>query len=182
MTVSVSIPVGVIIAREEIDNPWQDHIWRAVSILPGAAAVTEWTEIGRGDGWTQFHAATVPLELFRKETEAYLYNLGNREPAIYIIMREAEEEKAPSPVDVHLVTASPYEAQDYLDSGEDLVEVVAMPKDVMEWIEHFVEEHHEEEKFFKRRPEKMNIEEYKFGQEPIAEVRKRMRNGSAGNG
>ncbi len=136
----------------------------------------------RADGWHQYHAATLPLELFRKETEAYLYNLGNREPAIYVVLREVEEDGAPHPIEVHLVTASPFEAQDYLDSGEDVVEPVAMPDDVRAWIERFVEEHHEEEKFFKRRPEKMDLDEHKFGQEPLVELRRRMQNGSTGNG
>ena len=182
MTISASISVGVIIAREEIDHPWQDHVWRLVSILPGAPIISKWQEVAQGDGWVQYHAATLPLELFRKETSAYLYNLGNREPVIYVVMREAEEDDAPNPVDVHLVTASPFEAQDYLDTGEDLVDSVDMPEDILKWIKGFVEEHHEEEEFYKRRQVKENLKEHKFGQEPILELRKRMQNGSAGNG
>jgi hypothetical protein len=174
MSYFVSIPLGVVIAREEIDSQWQDHVWRPVGILPGAPDVEGWKELRRGDGWVQYHAATLPLELFRKETEAYKFNLEGREPVIYVVLSEDDDEDAEYPYSVHLVTASPYEAQDYLDSGEDIVEPIVMPEALVEWIAAFVDEHHEEQKFKKRRRDDVDLEEHKFGQEPIVVVRERM--------
>lgn len=167
------MPVGVVVAREDIDDAWEDHIWRAVGILPGAPEVDRWKELRRGDGWVQYHAATLPLELFRKEAEAYKYNLEGKEPVIYVVLAEDEDEEE-FPYSVHLVTASPYEAQDYLDSGEEIVEPIVMPERLAVWINAFVEEHHQEEKFKKRKRDEVDMEEHKFGSEPLVVVRERM--------
>ncbi len=173
MAYSVSMPVGVVVAREEIDNPWEDHVWRPVGILPGAPEVEGWKELQRGEGWVQYHAATLPLELFRKETEAYKFNLEGKEPVIYVVLAEDEEQQE-FPFSVHLVTASPYEAQDYLDSGEEIVEPIIMPEGLAAWVSAFIDEHHQEEKFKKRKRDEVDLEEHKFGSEPIVVVRERM--------
>ncbi|GBE42633.1 hypothetical protein BMS3Bbin10_00695 [bacterium BMS3Bbin10] len=173
MTATVSIPIGVVIAREDIDSKWEDHVWRPIGVLPGAAEIERWKEIGRGEGWEHYHAATVPMELFRKETESYKYNLEAREPVVYIVLSDDDDESG-DPVSVHLVTASPDEAADYLDSGELIVEPVAMPPELIALVSDFVAKHHVEEKFKKRKNTKMKLEEHKFGQEPIFEMRRRM--------
>ncbi|RMF02916.1 MAG: DUF3305 domain-containing protein [Alphaproteobacteria bacterium] len=177
MSHSVTMPVGVVVAREEIDSPWQDHEWRPVAVLPGAPQVEAWTELRQGEGWVHYHAGTVSLELYRKETEAYKFNLEGREPVLYVVLAEEEDEEEgddAAPYQVHLVTASPFEAQDYLDSGEEIVEPVPMPEPIIAWIQGFIDEHHQEEKFKKRRRDEVDLEEHKFGQEPIVVVRERM--------
>ena len=175
MTTSVSIPVSVVVAREDIDSQWQDHIWRPVSVLPGSPDVDEWTELQRGEGWVHYYAATVELELFRKETDAYKFNLEGREPVVYVVLSDEDDIEDDRPIGVHLVTASPYEAADYLDSGEQIVEAVAMPVELFALVSDFVDKHHVEEKFKKRKRDEVKLEEHKFGQEPIFEMRKRMR-------
>ena len=171
---SVSLPVGVVVARQDIDSPWQDHEWRPVAVFAGAPPVAEWKELRRGEGWVQFHAATLPLELFRKDTEAYKFNLEGAEPVLYVVLAEDDDEEAPYPYAVQLVTASPYEAQDYLDSGEAIVEPIEMPEALLAWVSDFVETHHQEEAFYKRRPDKGKTADHKFGQEPIVVVRERV--------
>jgi len=175
MSYSESLPVGVVVAREEIDSPWQDHVWRPLAILPGAPAVDGWKELVRTEGVTQYHAATLPLELFRKEAEAYLYNLEGEEPVVYVVLSEAEEEdEGDFPYHVHLVTASPFEAQDYLDAGECIVEPVRMPPELVVWVDEFVRKHHTEPTFKKRKRDDVKLEDHTFGQEPIVVVRERM--------
>ena len=61
----VSLPLGVVLERRDIDNPWQDHVWRPVAVFAGALEVAEWKVLSSGKGWTQYHAATLPLELHR---------------------------------------------------------------------------------------------------------------------
>ncbi len=173
MTVTVSVPIGVVIAREDVDSKWEDHVWRPIAVLPGAGEIDAWIEIGRGEGWEHYHADTVPMELFGKETHSYKYNLEGREPVVYVVLSDDDDESE-NPVSVHLVTASPYEAADYLDSGELIVEPVVMPPELVAFVSDFVEKHHVEEKFKKRKNTKVRPEEYKFGQEPIFEMRKRM--------
>ena len=55
------------------------------------------------------------------------------------------------PLDLVLVTASPFEGQDYADNGTDLVEKVPMPAGLIAWIRDFALEHHVDEDFIKRR-------------------------------
>jgi len=175
MTAAFSIPVGVVIAREDIDSPWQEHVWRPIGVLPGAPSIDEWTELRRGDGWVHYHAQTVTLELFRKETDSYKFNLEGREPVVYIVLSDDEDDEDDRPLGVHMVTVCPYEAADYLDSGEQIVEPVAMPPELFALVNDFVEQHHREEKFKKRKRLEVKQEEHKFGQEPIFEMRKRMK-------
>ena len=166
--------LGVIVERRKIDHPWQEWAWKAVAVIPDGRPVEPWTEIARGEGWIQYHAATMPVELHRRETEAYVASLETERPAVYVVMRDDEDGEGSQPYYVALVTLSPYDAQDYLDSGEDLVESVPMPEPILAWMQDFVDQHHVEEKFVKRKRDKVKIEEHKFGQEPIFELRQRI--------
>lgn len=152
---SVSLSLGVVIRRAPGVTRWARHVWKAVAVLPGAGPA-EWKELRREGGAVEFHAATLPLELHRTDTEGYLHGLSAKTPAIYVVMRESDAGEAP--LDVLLVTASPYEAQDYADTGEELVEKVPMPEGLVAWIRDFIERHHEDEVFIKRRRDKKRID------------------------
>jgi hypothetical protein len=133
---------------------WAKHVWKAVAVLPGAGEA-EWKELRREGKTVEFHAATLPLELHRTDTEAYLHALSDEPPAVYVVMRESLTDH---PLDVTVVTASPYEAQDYADTGEELVEKVPMPAGLIALIHEFVSAHHEDEVFIKRRRDKKRID------------------------
>ncbi|NNE87037.1 MAG: DUF3305 domain-containing protein [Silicimonas sp.] len=148
------MPLGIVIRRVPGVTRWAKHVWQAVAVLPGAGAA-DWKELRRDGDAVEFHAATLPLELFRTDTEAYLHGLSAKMPAIYVVMRQSEDDR---PLEVVLVTASPYEAQDYADTGEELVEKVPMPEGLVAWIRDYVEEHHEDEVFIKRRRDKKRID------------------------
>lgn len=146
--ISESMAVGVVLERRPLDNPWQDAEWRAVAVVPGAPAVDAWRQLD-GDGRiVRFHAATLPLELFRKETEAYRYNLSLDPPTVYVVLRESEE--AEHGIAVCEITASPYEAQVFLDAEENMVEPVPMPEAIRAWVAAFVERYHVDEPVYKR--------------------------------
>ena len=156
---SVSMPLGIVIRKVPGVTRWVDHVWKAVAVLPGAGPA-HWKELRRDGDVIEFHAATVPLELFRTDTEAYLHGLSTKIPAIYVVMRESE---GADPLDVVLATASPYEAQDYADTGEELVEKVPMPEGLVAWIRDYVEQHHEDEVFIKRRRDKSRVDREENG-------------------
>lgn len=148
------MPLGIVIRRVPGVTRWAKHVWQAVAVLPGAGAA-DWKELRRDGEAVEFHAATVPLELFRTDTEAYLHGISTNPPAIYVVMRPGDADR---PLEVLLATASPYEAQDYADTGEELVEKVPMPEGLVAWIRDYVEEHHEDEVFIKRRRDKKRID------------------------
>jgi hypothetical protein len=144
------MPLGIVLERRDAEDQWIDYTWQAVSVIPGAAPIRDWVEIGRDDGWVQFHAATLELELFRKETEGYKHNLSLEQPSVFIVLREADEDD-PHEIVPFLATVCPYEAQDYMDSGEEIVEHVPMPDSVAAWMAEFIETHHVDEPFKKRK-------------------------------
>lgn len=156
---SISMPLGVVFRRVPGVTRWVAHVWKAVAVLPGAGAA-DWKELRREGDTVEFHAATLPLELFRTDTEAYLHGLSAKVPAIYVVMREGTDGQ---PLEVVLVTASPYEAQDYADTGEELVEKVPMTEGLIAWVRAYVEEHHEDEVFIKRRRDKARVDRHEDG-------------------
>ena len=144
------LPIGVVIRKQPGVTRWAKWVWKAVAVLPGAAPA-EWAEMRRDGEAVEYHAATVDMEVHRKETEGYRVALSNDPPCVYVILRPNEDPEAPHDVDVFRVTASAFEAQDYLDSGEEIVEPVPMPPELIAWVSSFVEIHHVDEAFVKRK-------------------------------
>ena len=151
---SISIPLGVVLRRTPGVTRWAGHVWKAIAVLPGAADAS-WKELQRDGETIEYQAATLPLDLYRTDTEAYLHGLSAKVPAIYVVMRDSDTD---APLDIVLVTASPYEAQDYADTGEELVEKVPMPDGLIAWIRDYIELHHEDEVFVKRRRNKTRVD------------------------
>lgn len=163
----ITLPLGLVVEKRKSTHPWGDWIWRPVAVIPGAQANVDWHEMISGEDWTQYHIATLPLVLHRKETEAYKSNLESGNPTIYAVLRPAEPPNDERPIKAHLVTASPYEAQDHTDTDFDSVEKIAMPEAVIAWVRAFTDAHHVDQPFKKRRRDKLDIEDQKFGKEPI---------------
>jgi hypothetical protein len=157
-----SMALGVVVERREIDNRWQPCSWKAVAVIPGAPPVEEWRELVRGDRFVRWHAATLLLELHRADTEAYRVNLSGRSPAVYVVLRQVEASARTAGNDLapFTVTASPYDAEGYLE-GDDLVEAVAMPEGLIVWVRAFVERHHVDEPFVKRKRKRLAGDEGK---------------------
>ncbi len=150
-----SMPVGVVVRRSPGVTRWAAWSWKAVSVLPGAAPA-DWRLLREEGGVAEFHAATPVLQLHPADSEAYLVTLSDKTPAIYVVMRQTGV--ADRPLQVLLVTASPYEAQDYMDNGEDVVEKLPMPSGLVGWISDFVNAHYEEEIFVKRRRDRKHVD------------------------
>jgi len=149
-----AVPIGVVVRRAPGATRWQKWCWTVSGVLPGAGEA-DWRELLRDGEVLEYHAATVPLELHGAEAEAYLHGLQAQVPCLYVILRESQGE---FPFEVALVTASPYEAQDYTDSGEELVEKVAMPRSTQALVQDFVDEFYQEEEFVKRKRDKKRVD------------------------
>ena len=144
-----TIPLGVVVRRTPGVTRWAKYAWQVSAVLPGAADA-DWKVLRTEGDVTEFHAATLPLTLYVPDAEAYAHELDARAPSVYAILRPSEL-NADIPWTVALVTASPYEAQDYCDSAEELVEKIPMTTGLHEWVQGFVDAHYEEEVFVKRR-------------------------------
>ena len=78
-------------------------------------------------------------------------NLSDDPPRIYVLLRDDDEDDSGHGILPFLVTVSAFEAQDYLDSGEEEVEGVPMPDAVIAWVQAFIDKHHVDEPFIKRK-------------------------------
>lgn len=154
------MPLGVVVRRVPGVTRWAKWSWKAIAVLPGAGPAS-WQVLREEGDAREYHAATVPLELHRAEAEAYKQGLTASPPSVYVVLREDATQDPP--LEVTLVTASPYEAQDYADSGEELVEKVAMPNGLIAWVQQFTDMHFKQEEFKKRRRDKRTLGEAEDG-------------------
>ena len=144
-------------------TPWSKWVWRATAVLPGAGEAS-WKLLREERDVREYHASTHDLWLYVSDAEAYAHELQAQTPSIYVILRDVEDgDDGEMPIHVLKVTASPYEAQDYSDSGEELVERVAMPAAVLEWVAGFMEQHYRDEPFVKRRRDRMRTDRTQDG-------------------
>jgi hypothetical protein len=167
-----TLPLGVVVEKRRIDHPWQPYRWLPTAVFAGAAPMApsgEWTVLREGEDFIQYHAGTLPLDLFRKETEAYKVNLSQDPPRIFVVLRQGEDAEGDHPVMPSFVTASPYEAQDFLDSGDEIVEGVPMPPDVTAFVQDYVDRHHVDEPFYKRKRKRASSGDEAFSRKPPVE-------------
>lgn len=149
----ISLPLGIVVTEAPGVTRWAARVWRVEAVLPGAAQGA-WSVLRRQGERVTWHAATLDLTLYRSDTEAYRVALESAEPRVWVVMRD-EGGARPEPF---LVTVSAYEAQDYLDSGEELVEAVTMPPALIAWVRDFIARHHVETPFIKRRRDRARID------------------------
>ncbi len=156
------LALGVVLERRKLDNPWHDHSWRPVAVIPGAPPgdpAGDWKLLRSGEDWQHFHAGTLTLELYPGETEGYRTNLSQEPPRLFVVLRGQDEADSAHEFQPFLVTACPYEAQDYLDSGDDIVEPVAMPEAVVAFVQAYIDRHHVDEPFQKRKRKRWSEQE-----------------------
>ena len=149
-----TMPLGVVIERRESSSRWQRWAFQPIAVIPGAPPVEGWREIMTGPGWMHFHIGTLPAELYRSQTPAYLHNLSMTRPSVYVVLRQDPDAPEDQPYRPLLVTLSPYEAEEYAISGDEIVDAVAMPDAVMEWMQAYIDKRHVEQPFIKRQRDK----------------------------
>lgn len=151
------LPVGVIVRKSPGVTQWVREIWTPVGVIPGAPD-EHWKVLVNDEVNTDYHAGTVTMELHRADVEAYLVSLNMARPSVWVILDKDETDQSPSGWFVSAVTASAYEAQDSLDSGESIVEAVPIPESLAAWIQEFVDLHYIEEPFKKRKRDKHRVD------------------------
>jgi hypothetical protein len=141
------IPVGVVVERRKAVSVWIDHVWRPVAVLAGQPETRPWTQLAADADAATFYAGPAEVALYRSETANYRDNLTSGAPALWVVLRPTGLDP---PFDLVLVTADPAEGEGCTQSGGDLVEPVAMPEPIRDYLAAFVAEHHVEQPFYKR--------------------------------
>ena len=152
-----SMPVGIVVRRTPGVTRWAKWAWKVVAVLPGAGPAN-WRELRREGDAVEYHAATLTLDLWSTDTEAYQVALASKVPGVVVVLQHDAALGSDLPWKATHITASPYEGQDYMDSGEGLIEQVPMPLMLMKWVHDFVQEHHHDEPFIKRKRDKKRVD------------------------
>lgn len=148
--------VGIVLRRKPGVTRWVKWVWEPTGLIPGAGPAN-WKVLREEDGATEYHAATLPLELHRADAEAYRVSLAMHPPSAFVVMRDGEGD-GPDGMGLLTLTVSAYEAQDYLDSSEDIVEPVPLPESLVAWVTSFCSAQGEDAPFKKRRRDKKRID------------------------
>ena len=164
--------VGVVLERRALADPWRDHVWHAVEVVPGAPADISWREIGHDEGSVRYLAATLPIEMHRKDTEGYRTNITSDDPRVFVVLRQAPDSPLGREMRPFLATVCPFEAGCYSQSGEETVDTVPMPDEIRAWVEDFVARHHVVEPFVKRQRDRVDPDKMGFGRGKPGEGRR----------
>ena len=167
MTRELRISIGVLAEKRRSFSQWAQDYWIPTAIIEGHLNHHEGDLLYEADGVKRYFLGFSEIYCHASETEAYIHNFESQVPAIYVILRKDEENLHPLDWFVHTVTVSPYLAQDFSDSDEDIVERVLMPLDIAKQLMDFIDEHHVEEVFKKRKRRDFKDEQRQFGKEPI---------------
>ena len=177
----ILIAVKIILERKIMDNQWQSHEWEIhdlmlIDMQPGdgfppinnVEILPLRTSDKKINNLENYFFAQASIDLHRAEAEAYAENLQSSDPSIYIVLREGsyddeidETSIDDNEIDIHLaeVSLSPYNIQDYEDSGEDIIKKVPLDGPISQLLEKFVETHFRPEEFIKRKRDKAKIDE-----------------------
>ncbi|MGB7288152.1 MAG: DUF3305 domain-containing protein [Salaquimonas sp.] len=167
MSRELRIHVGVIAEKRKSSSQWAEDYWIPTGVVESHLNQHEGDVLYQTDDLKRYFMGYSEIYCHAKETEAYIHNFESRVPAIYVILRRDDENAHSLDWYVHDVTVSPYEAQDYSDSAEDIVERVAMPVGIAKRVMEFIDLHHVDEKFKKRKRKDFKSEIKQFGKEPI---------------
>ena len=154
---TLSLPVGVILRRRPGVTRWAKWAWSAVAVMPNAGPGGFRVLRQEGDV-TDFHAATVSLELHRAEVESYRISLMMNPPSVFVVLNKGEDAGNEHGIDVQLVTASADQGQNYQDSGEVIVQPVEMPDSLVAAIRSFCDAHYQETPFVKRKRDRQRVD------------------------
>jgi hypothetical protein len=150
-----TIPVGVVVERTKGTSAWVDYLWRASAVLAGVPDTPLWSKLSDDGERATFYAGAATIELHRTETTNYRANLATGTPLLWVVLRKTDSEP---PYKVFAVLADPAEGEAMTEAGNDLVETVAMPEPVQEALGRFIEAHHVEREFVKRKRDRANKE------------------------
>jgi len=144
-----TLEVGVVGELVQPVTAWGVARWYPRAVLPELPAAAPGTPLPGG----QRYLGPAVLEFHRVETANYRENLATGAPRLWVVLEDAA---------IVAVTADPAEGEGFTEAGVDLasrvVETVLMPSAIAEALAAFVEEHHVEREFHKRKRDRADPE------------------------
>jgi hypothetical protein len=142
-----TIIVGVVAVKKKLSNPWIDHAWAPHAVLDGVPEASPWTMLSRQGDDEIWYVGPGEIVLRVNETGHYRDNLAAERPAVWVALRMSEE----GTLSITQVSVDPYEGEGYADMASELVDRVPMPARLAEEVAAYIEAHHVETPFFKRK-------------------------------
>jgi hypothetical protein len=148
-----SIAVGVIVEKRKAASPWIDHTWSPVAVLPGlpeAASMTLIETIPEGE---RYYLGAARVTLASVDTANYRDNMMSGAPKLWVAMRE---DQPSGELVLVAVTADPAEGEAHTETGTNIVDTVPMVPEIAHFVASFVDTHHVEREFFKRKRDRVD--------------------------
>lgn len=133
----------VTVSRKPVTR-WARRGFAPHDVLPDVPATEPGTRLSPQGDVETYYAGDFALTLHSGETAHYRDNLAAR-PSIWVSM------KPDSATGVVIVTADPYEGEALAGDIGFVVEALPMPLAIRDWIAAFIETHHVEHVFEKRK-------------------------------
>ena len=156
-----SIPVGVVVERRRAKSVWAEFLWRPVSVFAGKSSAEPWTALDVQAESVLFYAGETLIELHRTESAYYRDNIACETPKLWVVLAPTGSDP---PYGLLAVTADPAEGEAFTDAGNNIVEAVPMPRDIVAIVDRFIATHHVERPFIKRRRQPAELDRQKDGQ------------------
>ena len=150
-----TIAVGVIVEKRKAASPWIDHTWGALAVMTGLPEAPRMTLIEKVGDTERYYLGAASIVLASVDTAPLRDNLMSGAPKLWVVMREEQPDGSLSLV---TVTADPTEGEANTETGSNLVDPVPMLPEIAAYIAAFVDEHHVEREFYKRKRDKPDRE------------------------
>lgn len=176
------VDVAVLMRRERIDNRWQPWRWSLADIVPQEEGFGSQARLLlKDDNEERWLHPGFRVELFTDDAEGYYLNVTTDQPCFWVVWRMEEEPAlADEPVAVpQIVTLSYHDAGRWLDAQET-VEQVAAPRDVVAWMQAFVDAHYVLEAKRRQRPQSFKPLQDRFGNPASVSTEKKFGGGGHG--
>ncbi|CAN1538620.1 Protein of unknown function DUF3305 [Rhabdaerophilaceae bacterium] len=143
--------IGVIVDKRKAQSPWIDHLWVPSAVVPGVPDAAPMTLVGRDGTDERYFVGSTHLVFASSETANYRDNLLSGAPKLWVVLRLDE---ATDEISLLTVTADPTEGEGSTQAGSNIVDTVPMPAELAATLAAFVDRHHVEREFYKRKRDK----------------------------
>ena len=145
------ILIGLVVERIKLTGPWSDYAWMPCQVLTSVPETPAWSVIMQNAERVRYYAGEYVIGLHPSSTAQYRENLASGRPSLWVAMRP---EGAEPPLEIAGVAVDPSEGESYTETGTSVVETVPMPPEIMAVLAEYIETHHVERVFEKRKRDK----------------------------
>ncbi|MCC5965699.1 MAG: DUF3305 domain-containing protein [Natronohydrobacter sp.] len=142
-----TLRVGVLAIRRPPVTKWGAGELRASGVLPQEPEAAPNTLLATDSGVETWYLGARDLVLYSGDTSHHRDNLTSGRPSIWVALRGHD----PAKVQIINVTADPYEGEGYASDLDLKVEAVPMPEPIRATVAAFIDAHHVEMPFKKRK-------------------------------